>query len=326
MTTVTCDARSKTGSRESHSPPAHAHLGIVGGGIIGLAVAREMLMRQPRRSVCVIEREAVLGSHQTGHNSGVMHSGIYYRPGSLKARLCLTGARALYEHCATHGIPHRRCGKLIVALNAHQLPALFELERRGRANGLSDIRRLSADEITELEPHCRGVAALHCPYTGIVDFRAVALSLAGEVVERGGTIVPGCQVTAVRQRGRAVLLEHALGETEVGHAILCAGAWSDRLALSAGADADPRIVPFRGSYLRVLGDDRLLVRALIYPLPDPDLPFLGVHLTRQLDGGLLIGPTALPAMARDGYRPTSVNRRDLAELLRWPGTWRMARR
>ncbi|MDE3069432.1 MAG: L-2-hydroxyglutarate oxidase [Acidobacteriota bacterium] len=320
------DARVETTFGGPGQPPARVGLAVVGGGIIGLAVARELQLRDPSRTVCVLERETSLATHQTGHNSGVVHSGVYYRPGSLKARLCVAGARALYEHCAEHGIAHRRCGKLIVALGRHELPALAELERRAAANGLSGVRRLTGAEIADVEPHCSGLAALHCPGTGIVDFAALARSLAEDVLVRGGTIATACEVLGIGERQNTVVLEHARGTTEAAHAIVCAGAWADRLARLAGADADPRIVPFRGAYLRVSTQQRELVRALIYPVPNPALPFLGVHLSRALDGSLMIGPSAVPALARDGYRLATVDRRDLGELLGWPGTWRMARR
>jgi 2-hydroxyglutarate dehydrogenase len=298
----------------------------VGGGILGLAVARELTLRYPDRGVCVLERENRLGAHQTGHNSGVIHAGIYYPPGSLKAGLCTAGARELYRLCAERGVPHERCGKLIVALERGELAGLAELERRGLANGVKGLRRLEGPEIQEVEPHCRGLAALHSPATGIVDFDAVAQALALEVGERGGTIATGCEVRAISAGQRAVTLEHGRGDTEAAHAIFCAGAWADRLAVLAGADPDPRIVPFRGTYLQLGPQGGELVRALIYPVPDPALPFLGVHLTRLLEGHVVIGPTALPAAARDGGGLGAAGLRDLAETLSWPGSWRMARR
>jgi 2-hydroxyglutarate dehydrogenase len=299
---------------------------VVGGGIVGLAVARELIARHPGASLCVLERESEIATHQTGHNSGVIHAGVYYTPGSLKAHLCVEGARELYEYCAERAIPHRRCGKLIVATDASELARLDELERRGRANGVPDLRRVDAEGIRELEPHARGVAALHSPSTGIVDFARVARAYAQDVVAAGGLLATGCEVSAVRTRGRTLHIEHSQGSTEAGHAIFCAGAWSDRLAIAAGAPADPRIVPFRGAYLRLRPARRRLVRSLIYPVPDPSLPFLGVHLSRHIDGEVRIGPTALLAAARDAYRLGSVNRRDLLETLSWPGTWRMLSR
>jgi L-2-hydroxyglutarate oxidase len=306
--------------------PSRCDLAIVGGGIVGLAVARELTRRHSRLSVCVLERETELGVHQTGHNSGVIHAGVYYQPGSLKARLCVEGARELYEYCAAHEIPHEACGKLIVATEHSELRRLEELERRGRANGVPGLRRVDAGEIRELEPHARGLAGLHSPATGIVDFAAVARSYARDALGAGAQITTGCGVHGVRAGARSLRLEHARGATEATHALFCAGAWSDRLAVAAGADADPRIVPFRGAYLRLAPERAHLVRALIYPVPDPALPFLGVHLTRHIDGEVLIGPTALPVLARDAYRLGRVRREDALDTLRWPGTWRMLAR
>jgi 2-hydroxyglutarate dehydrogenase len=301
-------------------------IAVVGAGILGLAAARELTRRHARLKVVVIEKEPTVGFHQTGHNSGVVHAGIYYAPGSLKARLCTAGARELYDYCAAKGIPHERCGKVIVATNARELPGLDELERRGRANGVPGLRRLDARGLEAVEPHARGLAALHSPNTGIADFAAVARALADDVREAGGTVTTGCEVTALREHRGGIVLRHARGETQARAAIACAGAWADRLAVAAGAPADPRIVPFRGAYLRLRPDRRELVHGLVYPVPDPELPFLGVHLTRHVSGDVLIGPTALLAAARDAYRPTTVRRADLADSLRWPGTWRMARR
>ena len=304
-------------------PPERCDLAIVGGGIVGLAVARELIARNPRASVCVLEREAEIGTHQTGHNSGVIHAGVYYVPGSLKARLCVEGAREMYEYCEQHGIAHEDCGKVIVATDSSELQRLDELERRGRANGVPGLRKIDAAGIEELEPHARGIAGLHSPRTGIADFAAVARSYARDILEAGATVATGCGVEAVSVAGRSLRLTHAHGSTEAGHAVFCAGAWADRMAVAAGADPDPRIVPFRGAYLRLAPERRHLVRSLIYPVPDPSLPFLGVHLTKHIDGDILIGPTALLVGARDAYSLATVHRRDLTDTLAWPGTWRM---
>jgi 2-hydroxyglutarate dehydrogenase len=306
--------------------PERCDLAVVGGGIVGLAVARELSDRNPRASVCVLEREAELASHQTGHNSGVIHAGIYYEPGSLKARLCVQGARELFDYCAARGIAHERCGKLILATNSSELSRLGELERRGKANGVSGLRRVDAASIARIEPHARGLAGLYSPSTGIADFPAVARAYARDVLDAGGTVATGSTVTDVEIKTRSLLLVHSRGRIEAGHAIFCAGAWADRLAVAAGAEADPRIVPFRGAYLRLVPERRHLVRSLIYPVPDPSLPFLGVHLGRQIDGEVLIGPTALIAGARDAYRLGTVRRRDVLDTLTWPGTWRMLAR
>lgn len=303
--------------------PARSDLTVVGGGIVGLAVAREIARRFPSSSVCVLEREPTLGCHQTSHNSGVIHAGVYYKPGSAKARLCVQGAAELYRYCEEHEIPHERCGKLIVAASAEEIPRLEELQRRATLNGVNGLRRLNAEAIREIEPHARGVGALYCPPTGIVDFHAVACSYARDLLEAGGTIVTACEVHASEPRGRGLRLLHAHGFTDTSFAIFCGGAWSDRLATAAGAERDPRIVPFLGSYLRLVPERRVLVNSLIYPVPDPSLPFLGVHFTRRVDGEILIGPTALLAGARDAERPVQLRGRDLADTLGWPGSWRM---
>jgi 2-hydroxyglutarate dehydrogenase len=298
----------------------------VGGGIVGLAVARELSRRDPNASVCVLERESEIGTHQTGHNSGVIHAGVYYAPGSLKARLCVQGARELYEYCAQRRIASERCGKVIVATSPSELARLDELERRGKANGVAGLRRMDAAGIQEVEPHARGIAGLHSPDTGIADFPAVARAYAQDILDADGSVATGCEVKAVTVGARSLRIAHSHGTTETGHAVFCAGAWADRLAVAAGADPDPRIVPFRGAYLRLVPERRHLVRSLIYPVPDPSLPFLGVHLTRRIDGEVLIGPTALMAGARDAYRLGTVHRRDLLDTLGWPGTWRMLAR
>jgi 2-hydroxyglutarate dehydrogenase len=289
-------------------------IAVVGGGILGLAVARELTIRQPDKSVRVFEKEDRPGTHQTGHNSGVIHAGIYYAPGSLKAELCVEGAARLYEYCDARGISYERCGKLIVATEPAELPGLDELERRGRANGVEGLRRVDADGIREIEPHATGVAGLHSPNTGIVDFQAVASAYAEDLHAAGGSLELGCEVLGLEASSRALRVRHAKGETEAGHAICCAGGWSDRLAVASGADPDPRIVPFRGAYLKLVPEKRDLVRSLVYPVPDPSLPFLGVHLTKHIDGEVLIGPTALLGTSGLGH------------TLAWPGSWRMFRR
>jgi 2-hydroxyglutarate dehydrogenase len=306
--------------------PPSCDLAIVGGGIVGLAVAREMVRRNPRASVSVLEREGELGAHQSSHNSGVMHAGIYYTPGSLKARLCVEGARELYRYCEARGIAHEQRGKLIVAITSSELPRLRELQRRGAANGVQGLRWIDSVGMEALEPHARGIAALHSPTTGIVDFAAVTRAYADDVLEMGGTVSTGCAISGVRLAGRALRLTHTRGSTEARNAIFCAGAWADRLAVAAGADRSPRIVPVRGAYLRLAPERRHLVRSLIYPVPDPSLPFLGVHLSKDIHGEVLIGPTALIAGARDAYNLRRVRGGDLLDTLVWPGTWRMLAR
>jgi (S)-2-hydroxyglutarate dehydrogenase len=282
-------------------------LAIVGAGIIGLATARELLARRPGLRVAVVDRAGAVGTGQTGHNSGVIHAGIYYKPGSLKAQLCGEGAARVYAYCEERGIAFERCGKVIVALHESELGRLDELERRGRANQVPGLRRLRAQEITELEPHCAGIAGLHSPNTGIIDFAAVARALADDVRAAGGEIVLGRGVDAVARNDGEVRLEGT--GIAARHAVFCAGGQASRLAVAAGAPEDPRIVPFKGQYLRLRAHARDLVRGLIYPVPDPDLPFLGVHLTRHISGDVLLGPSAM-----------------LIGGLRWPGTWRVARR
>lgn len=296
-------------------PPSSCDVVVVGGGIVGLAVAREIAHRRPKAKVAVLEKESALATHQTGHSSGVVHAGIYYAPGSLKARLCTEGARDLYAYCERHGIAHERTGKVIVATSEAELPGLDELERRGNANGVPGLKRLDAAALAEIEPHARGIQALHSPQTGIADFKAMAEQLARDISEAGGSVTTGCEVEALADHeARGLSVQHAHGVITAKQAIVCAGLWADRLATSAGAPEDPRIVPFRGAYLRLKPHRRGLVNGLIYPVPDPELPFLGVHLTRHTSGEVLIGPTALIAPTR------------LGSTLAWPGTWRLARR
>ena len=310
----------------SADPPSGCDIAVVGAGIVGLAAARELAHRHPDASVAVLEREPRIAVHQTGHSSGVIHAGIYYRPGSLKAKLCVAGARELYEYCDERGIRAERPGKVIVATELDELPRLDELQRRAIENGVPGVRRIGSDELREIEPHAQGLAALHSPSTGVVDFREVTASLGAELTATGGTISTGCGVRAIDAGETGIALRHARGELRARAAVFCAGAWSDRLAVMAGAPADPRIVPFRGAYLRLRPERQGLVRTSIYPVPDPDLPFLGVHLTRDLDGSIHVGPSALIAGARDAYRLTRVRPRELAATLAWPGTWRLVRR
>ena len=274
----------------------------------------------------MLEREAKLATHQTGHSSGVIHAGIFYRPGSLKAQLCVRGARELLELCAARDIPHERCGKLILATHPRELAGLDELERRGNANGVPSLHRVNASSISRIEPHARAIAGLYSPSTAIVDFPAVASAYARDVLEAGGAIAGCCTVTGVEVASRSLTLMHSQGATQAAYAIFCAGAWADRLAVAAGAEPDPRIVPFRGAYMRLVPEHRHLVRSLIYPVPDPSLPFLGVHLTRHTDGEVSIGPTALIAGARDAYTLRRLRRADVLDTLAWPGTWRMLAR
>ena len=300
---------------------------VVGAGILGLAVARELLARHPDSRVAVVDKADRVAAHQTSHNSGVIHAGVYYAPGSLKARLCVKGAALMYEYCDRQGIDVNRIGKLIIATGAGELPGLDELERRARANGVPGIRRIGGPQIREIEPHAIGVAALHSPNTGIVDFRMVCDRLAADVVQAGAELRLGWPVRDVLSNGRNIRLIGPDGDgIEAAGAVFCAGLWADRLAVRAGASPDPRIVPFRGGYLRLRAERRGIVNGLIYPVPDPALPFLGVHLTPQIGGEVVLGPSALLVGARDAYDLKTVRRGDLVDTIAWPGTWRMMRR
>lgn len=299
---------------------------VVGAGILGLATARELLLRAPSSRVLVLEREPSIAAHQTSHNSGVVHAGIYYKPGSMKAQLCTSGREALYAYCDEHGVPYERCGKLIIARDESELPALDELERRGIANGVPGLRRLSSSEISAVEPHAVGVAALHSPETGIVDFAAVARAMASEIQALGATIQTSVAVRSITRHRASTIVASSYGDIPTRRAVACAGLWSDRLATHSGEPDDPRIIPFRGGYLKLRPSARHLVRSLIYPVPDPSLPFLGVHLTKTISGDVWLGPTALLAPARAAYTLGALNRFDIGATLRWPGTWRMAKR
>ena len=313
-------------ARVSEIPPRECDLVVVGAGIVGLTTARELMLRHPGIRIAVFERESAIAAHQTTHSSGVIHAGIYYTPGSMKARVCVQGARELYAYCDERGIPTRRTGKVIVATDEEELPGLAELERRGRANGVEGLRRIDGDALREIEPHARGLAALHSPNTGVVDFGRVAGAVADELADGGVSVHPGCPVLSTAADGAGIEIRHGGGTTHARAAVLCAGAWSDRLAVAAGAPAEPRIVPFRGAFLRLRPERSHLVQTSIYPVPDPELPFLGVHLTRGLDDVVQMGPSALMVAARDGYRLGRVRGRDLAATVGWPGTWRLLRR
>ncbi len=308
--------------------PDRCDVAVIGGGIVGLATAM-VLAERTRASVVVLEAEDHLAAHQTGHNSGVIHSGLYYRPGSLKAQNCVAGREALYRFCAEHGIAHERCGKVVLAVHPRELPRLEELERRGRANGLQGLRRLGPEEIREREPHARGVAGLFVPDTGIVDYAAVTEAYAGCVRRAGGEVVTDARVTACRRDpspgGAAadLVLETARGALRCGSLVNCAGLHSDRVARLCGVEPGVRIVPFRGEYYDLVPQRHGLVRNLIYPVPDPAFPFLGVHFTRRVRGGVEAGPNAVLALKREGYGRADFSLRDTAELLAYAGFWRM---
>ena len=299
---------------------------IVGAGILGLATAREVLARNPDARVLVLERENEIAAHQTSHNSGVVHAGIYYTPGSLKSQLCTEGRGKMYDYCDQHGIAYEKCGKIIIALDETELPKLDELERRGRENGVPGLRRLSGPEIAEVEPHAVGVAALFSPDTGIVDFAAVARSIAGEIRAAGAEIQTGVAVERLSRSRGTTIVHTSDGEIPCKRAVACAGLWSDRLAVASGEPDDLRIVPFRGGYLKLKPAARHLVKTLIYPVPDPSLPFLGVHATKTISGDIWLGPTALLAPSRRAYSLRTFDRADALSTVTWPGTWKVVRK
>jgi len=306
---------------------ARTRIGVVGAGIVGLAVARRLAQVDPSIELTVVEKENRVGAHQTGHNSGVAHAGLYYMPGSLKARLCRRGIGLLKSYCEERGVAYSECGKVVVARRPDELPRLGEIERRATANGVPGLRRLSGDELAEIEPHVRGVAALHSPHTAIVDFPGVARAYAREIVEGGGQVKLGFEVVAVtRIAGEIRLCSPTGDELAFDRLIVCAGLHADHLARLAGERSAPSIIPFRGEYYRLLPARRHLVHGLIYPVPDPAYPFLGVHFTPRVDGEVDIGPNAVLALAREGYRRRDVSLGDLAEILSSTGFRRLARR
>jgi len=306
--------------------PQRADVVCIGAGIIGLATARSLTRRFSDLDILVVEAEPRPAVHQTGHNSGVIHSGLYYKPGSLKAKNCVTGRKRLIEFCDRHEIPYEICGKLVIATDPEEIPRLDELERRGRANGLADLERLSPERIPEFEPHAVGVDALWVPETGIVDYKAVANAYADELREAGVPLHLRTRVTGIEPRADGIVVKTTAGDFEAGHAINCGGLQCDRIAAMAGLEPDVRIVPFRGEYFDIAPERRDLLRALIYPVPDPRFPFLGVHLTRRVDGSVEAGPNAVLALKREGYERGSFDARDAWSSLSYPGFWKMSLR
>ncbi|MCZ7591454.1 MAG: L-2-hydroxyglutarate oxidase [Kiritimatiellae bacterium] len=298
---------------------------IIGGGIVGLASGLA-LSRQPGMRVTVLEAEAEVAAHQTGHNSGVIHSGLYYKPGSLKARNCTAGRDAMYAFCEEHGIRHERCGKVVVAVTEGDLPALEELERRGVANGLEGIRRIGPEELKEIEPQARGVAALVVPQTGIVNYTDVARVYARLIAEAQGEVRTNARVSNVRRDGAKLLIQSRNGEIRADLLINCAGLQSDRIAQLCGVEPGVKIIPFRGEYYELIPEQRGLVRNLIYPVPDARFPFLGVHFTRMIGGGVEAGPNAVLAFRREGYHRLDFSLTDSVDMATYPGFWRMASR
>jgi len=296
---------------------------VIGGGIVGTATAMA-LSRRPGISVVVLEAEENLAAHQTGNNSGVIHSGLYYKPGSLKARNCTAGREALYRFCAEQNVAHERCGKVVVATRPEEIPALEELERRGKANGLSGLRRIGPEEIRELEPHITGIDGLHVPETGIIDYKGVTEAYARIVGEQGGEIRLGTRFERlIREQGGLVLVT-SRGEVRCRHLINCGGLQSDRIARRCGVDPGLQIVPFRGEYYELVPERHHLIRNLVYPVPDPRFPFLGVHFTRMALGGVEAGPNAVLALRREGYDWSAVSPRDMLTYGTYGGFWRMA--
>jgi len=298
---------------------------IIGGGVVGLGVALEITRRFPHLRLLVLEKEDRVARHQSGHNSGVIHSGVYYKPGSMKARLCVTGAAAMVEFCREHGIAHNVCGKVIVATRADELARLEELRRRGEANGLTGLRLIGPEELREIEPHASGLQALVVPSTGVTDYAAVCEKYAELIAARGGTVLTSAAATGIRRMASEILVETPQGAFSATALINCAGLFADRISRMAGDDPAVMIVPFRGEYYNLVPERASLVRALIYPVPDPRFPFLGVHFTRRITGKVDAGPNAVLALAREGYRHTDISVRDLASSFAFPGFWRMAR-
>jgi L-2-hydroxyglutarate oxidase len=296
---------------------------IIGGGIVGMATGLALTDRF-RLSLIVLEAESRLAAHQSGNNSGVIHSGLYYKPGSLKARNCVTGREAMYRFCQEHGIPHERCGKVVVALRESELPALQELERRGQANGLRGLRRLSTEEIREHEPHIAGIAGLLVPETGIADYPCVTETYARLVRQAGGAIALGTRVHGCRRLADGLVLETTAGEFACRSLVNCAGLQSDRIARLCGVEPGLQIIPFRGEYYELVPERCFLVRNLVYPVPDPRFPFLGVHFTRMIHGGVEAGPNAVLALRREGYQKLSFSLRDTLQMAGYGGFWRMA--
>lgn len=297
---------------------------IVGAGIVGLAVAREWLKRHPGTRLMILDKEGEIAAHQSGHNSGVIHSGIYYAPGSLKARACVAGAARMMEYCDEHDIPYRLCGKLIIATEEEELPRLEALYERGKANGVPGLEMVDAAGVKEIEPHAVGLRALWSPNTGIVDYRQVARSYAAEIEEAGGEITLLAEVTGFERRGGTTLVETTRGDFEAGFVVTCAGMWADRVAQLSGGDRKPVIIPFRGDYFTLPPDRRHLVQTNIYPVPDPRFPFLGVHLTPRMNGEVWLGPNAVLAFARAGYSFPTVDFGDLVDIFRSRGFRRFA--
>jgi len=303
-----------------------ADLLIIGAGIVGLATALEATRRFPGMRILVVEKEDQVAAHQTGHNSGVIHSGLYYKTGSLKARNCVAGATSMKRFCQEHGVPFEECGKLVIAASPEEVPRLEQLHQRGIANEVPGLRMLDREQFREVEPHCIGIKALQVPTTGIVDYTVVAQKYAELIARAGGEIVLDAKVTGLREDGQANIVETTAGDFRMRYVINCAGLYSDTVARMAGVHTELEIVPFRGEYYELKPERRHLVNALIYPVPDPRFPFLGVHFTRRVNGSVEAGPNALLALRREGYTGAGVDLSEAVETLRFPGFWKMARK
>jgi L-2-hydroxyglutarate oxidase len=295
---------------------------IIGGGIVGLATGYRFLERFPGKTVTVLEKEAQIAKHQTGRNSGVLHTGIYYRPGSLKALNCRAGKQAMQDFCTRENVPFDLCGKIIVAIDPSELPRMEDLLVRGPQNGVV-CNRISPEQIREIEPHCAGLAGIHVPEAGVVDYAAAARRMAEIITERGSRVVTSAKATAIRRDNGRAIVETAAGEFAAQHVVNCAGLYSDRVTRLSGAKPSAKVVPFRGEFYSLRQEGQYLVKALIYPVPDPAYPFLGVHYTKRMNGLIECGPNAVLAFAREGYKNTTVNLRDLGETLAYPGFWKL---
>ncbi len=299
---------------------------VVGGGIIGLAAAYRIGQRFPGTSVTLLEKEDAVGQHQSGHNSGVLHAGLYYKPGSRKARLAVRGIRQMVEFCKEYSIAHEVCGKCVVATGQEEVPRLHALLERGTANGLIGLRRLTGEQLREIEPHAAGIAAIHVPEEGIVDYSQVCRTMGMQILIRGGKVITSARVTAIRRDGSGWRVVSTRGDYECSRLVTCAGLHADRVAALTGRPRAVRIVPFRGEYYKLRPQRQSLVRHLIYPVPDPAFPFLGVHFTRMIHGGVEAGPNAVLALAREGYTKSRINPRDVADALTFSGLWKFLAR
>ncbi len=304
---------------------SHSHVAILGGGIVGLATAYNLAQQQPGLSIRILEKEQDVGAHQTGHNSGVLHSGIYYKPGSLKAANCRLGKQAMERFCLEHGVPYDICGKVIVAVDERELPTLERIYERGQQNGVR-CEIIGHERLKELEPYSAGVKAIHVPEAGIVSYRAVCRKMAELVQQRDGDVRTGARVVGIRHEERLISIQTTAGDFTADYVVNCTGLFADRVAKLTGRKTPEKVIPFRGEYFELRPESQYLCKNLIYPVPDPSFPFLGVHFTRMIGGGVECGPNAVLAFAREGYKKTDINFRDLAETLTYGGFLKLAAR